>query len=496
MPPATERAPLLERTAPGLVEELKTYLVRHRVAVESMIRPGGPEAGLEAASRYAKAFDGLLCSLFKAAESTMIKAGTWQNVGLAAVGSYGRNELGYHSDLDVRLISASKPEKVRAVAEALLYPLWDAGLSIGHQVVMGSDMLDLAKHDLPTATTLLDWRVLTGDRTSSEKMLTRAFEGVFGIGNIKKFLDRLESKAHERSERFGGSVYLLEPDVKNGIGGLRDLDLAHWAARARWRVTDLSELVRIGVLLQREWQQIEAARSLLWRARNLLHLYAGRRSDRLSFDRQEQLAVDLGYGPGGAGVEAFMSDYYKNARIIAQARELVLARAAPPPKRRPRETPIGKGLKLTNDQVSFEDGAALEQEPALALRLYDEAVRRDLPVYAFARDLVARAVTSPTFCERLRQSEEAARLFVRLVTVIQRTKLRDGSVVKDLHDVGLLVAMIPEFAPVVGRVHHDVYHVYTVDVHSVAAVDRLRALVRGDLTQETPLACRLAAEIT
>ncbi len=99
-PPATERAVLLERTAPGLVEELKTYLVRHRVAVESMIRPGGPEAGLEAAARYAKAFDGLLCSLFKAAESTMVKAGTWQNVGLAAVGSYGRNELGYHSDLD------------------------------------------------------------------------------------------------------------------------------------------------------------------------------------------------------------------------------------------------------------------------------------------------------------------------------------------------------------------------------------------------------------
>ncbi len=171
---------------------------------------------MEAAARYAKAFDGLLCSLFKAAESTMIKAGTWQNVGLAAVGSYGRNELGYHSDLDVRLISASKPEKVRAVAEALLYPLWDAGLSIGHQVVMGGDLLDLAKTDLPTATTLLDWRVLTGDKTSSEKMLTRAFEGIFGIGNIKKFLDRLEIKAHERSERFGGSVYLLEPDVKNG----------------------------------------------------------------------------------------------------------------------------------------------------------------------------------------------------------------------------------------------------------------------------------------
>src|SRR6185436_816550 len=107
----------------------------------------------------------------------------------------------------------------------------------------------------------------------------------------------------------------------------------------------------------------------------------------------------------------------------------------------------------------------------------------------------ARSASLPSFCERLRASEEASRLFARLVTVVQRTKLRDGSVLKDLHDVGLLVAMIPEFAPVVGRVHHAVYHVYTVAVHSVAAVDRLRALCRGDLAAEHPLACRLAAEL-
>ncbi|HEY2405303.1 MAG TPA: [protein-PII] uridylyltransferase [Polyangiaceae bacterium] len=498
MSTATEPAstPLLERAAPGLVEELKAYITRHRRAIETTIREAGDEAGEFAGARYAKAYDGLLCSLFKATESAMGSTNVFQTVGLAAVGSYGRGALAFHSDLDVRLISSARTEKVRPVAEALLYPLWDAGLSIGHQVVSGSDMLDLAKNDLPTATSLLDWRVLVGDKNASEKMLTRAFDGVFGAGNIKKFLDRLESKAEERSERFGGSVYLLEPDVKNGIGGLRDIDLAHWAARARWRVSNLSELVRHGVLLPREWQQIEEALALLWRVRNLLHVHAGRRSDRLSFDRQETLAVDLGYGPGGAGVEAFMSDYYQKARVISRVRELVLSRAAPPPKRRPRETSIGRGLKLTNEQLSFEDPAQVEQEPALALRLYDEAVRRDLPVYPFARDLVARALTAPSFCDRLRASEEATRLFVRLVTVVQRTKLRDGSVLKDLHDIGLLVAMIPEFAPVVGRVHHDVYHVYTVDVHSVAAVDRLRALCRGELAGEHRLASRLAAEIS
>jgi [protein-PII] uridylyltransferase len=461
-----------------------------------MVRGAGPEAGLPAAVRYSKVIDGLLCALFRALETSMTVDGTWQEVGLAAVGSYGREELAFHSDLDVRLISPARVEKVRPVAEALLYPLWDAGLSMGHQVVTMNEVLELAQTDLPTATTLLDWRFVAGDAQVSNKLVERAAEGLFGIGNISRFLERLSKRVSERGERYAGSVYLLEPDVKNGIGGLRDLDVACWAVRARFRVKALKELVRLGVLLAREWQEIEEATLLLWRVRNLLHLYAGRRSDRLSFDRQEALAKDLGYGTGGAGVEQFMSVYYRNARVIARARELILQRSEPPPKRKPRERVIGNGLKLTNEQMSIVDPAALEAEPALALRVYDEAVRRDLPVYGFARDAIARALATPGFAERLRASDEASRLFVHLCTTVQLTKLRGGSVLQELHDVGLLVAMVPEFSPVVGRVHHDVYHTFTVDVHSVAVVDHLRALVRGELSAEHPLASRLAAEIS
>ncbi|HEY3500756.1 MAG TPA: [protein-PII] uridylyltransferase [Polyangiaceae bacterium] len=488
--------PSLGNRSPTLAGELKVYVARHRSAVEEMVRSAGPDAGRPAALRYSKVIDGLLSSLFNALESTLTNDGIWQAVGLAAVGSYGREELAFHSDLDVRLISSARPDKVRPIAEALLYPLWDAGLNIGHQVVTLGEVIDLAQTDLPTATTLLDWRVVVGERSLSDKLLNRVFEGLFGIGNITKFLERLSARVTERSERYGGSVYLLEPDVKNGIGGLRDLDVAHWAARARFRVSELRDLVRQGVLLAREWQQIEEASLLLWRVRNLLHLHAGRRSDRLSFDRQEALAKELGYGPGGAGVEKFMSEYYRNARVIARTRELIIQRAEPPPKRKPRERSIGQGLKLTNEQVSLEDPGALENDPALVLRVYDEAVRRELPVYGFARDAIARAVSSPSFCEKLRASEEAARLFVRLCTTVQRTRLRGGSVLAELHDVGLLTAMIPEFLPVVGRVHHDLYHTFTVDVHSVAVVDHLRSLIRGEQAAEHPLASRLAAEIS
>ncbi len=489
------QVPLLERVSPALLPELRRYIAMHRGEVESMIRTGGKEGGLPAGRRCAKAYDGLLSSLYHAVKAAMTRDQSWTPVSLAAVGSYGRGAVAFSSDLDVRLLCGEDQEAARPIAEALLYPLWDAGLSIGHQVVTPEQMIELAHQDLPTATTLLDWRVITGEIPETRQMLDRVFEGVFGMGAIREFIERLEQRAAERHERYGGSVYLLEPDVKNGPGGLRDLDVAHWVARARWRVSDLSDLVRIGVLVPREWQQIDASNNLLWRVRNLLHAYSGRRSDRLSFDRQEQLAVDLGYGSGGPAVERFMSDYYRHARMLTQARDMVVARAVPPPTRRPHASSLGRGLKLINGAVSLAHPGALDTEPAQALRLYDEAVKRGLSVYAFARDAVARAATLPSFCEKLRASDEAARLFARLVMTSQRTRFKNGSVLAELHDVGLLVAMVPEFAPVVGRVHHDVYHVYTVDAHTIAAVDRLRALARGELTAEYPLASRLAAEI-
>jgi [protein-PII] uridylyltransferase len=494
--PQAAASPLLARVSPDLSVELRGYLGRHRAEVEAMIRIGGPDAGLCASSRYARVCDGLLTSLFQAVHAAMQGEGSWRPLSLAAVGSYGRGAVSFNSDLDVRLLAEQDVEGARYAAEALLYPLWDIGLTIGHQVVTEDELLELARRDLPTATALLDWRVLGGGEESSRRLLSRAYDGLFSGGNIGEFLERLAARAAERHDRYGGSVYLLEPDVKNGPGGIRDLDVAHWAGRSRWRLRDLSDLVKIGVLVPREWEPVRAATEQLWRIRNLLHVHAGRRSDRLSFDRQEQLAEILGYGSGGHSVERFMSDYYRHARVIERARSMILSRALPPPTRRPHVTSIGRGLHIVGGAVSLAHPAALDGDPALALRLYAEAIRRDLPVYEFAKDSVMRATSRPEFCERLRSEPEAAKLFVKLLATAQRTRFKNGSVLGELHDAGLLVAMIPEFSPVVGRVHHDIYHVFTVDAHSIAAVDRLRALVRGELATEYPLASRLAAEIS
>jgi len=487
----TDNPPVnLTPSALTLGSEIKDYLKRHTENVGALIQSGTESAGHAASEQWMKVFDGLLTAMFGAARSKINDEGTFGTLALAAVGSYGRGGLGFRSDLDVRILCQNS-KKAAPLAEAILYPLWDAGLQVGHQVVTANETLSLARNDLATATTLLDWRHIAGSAEASAKLQLQAFDALFSPGEIRGFLELLEAQSIQRWNRFGDSVYLLEPDIKNGHGGTRDLDVVKWAAFSRWRVRSLKALVNIGVLLPRENEQLHEASAFLARVRNVLHFNSRRRTDRLGFEQQELVAAKLHYGTGGPACEQMMSDYYRHARVISGLHETLLRRAVPPPARK-RETGLNNGLMLSGDAVGLEDPHRLHAEPALGLRLYWEAVHRDLPVTLEARDAVMRATQSEEFCATLRKSEEAARMFRRLVRSARSVKFKRNSLLTELHDVGLLLAMIPEFLPVVGRVHHDIYHVYTVDVHSIAAVDRLRALARGELGREYPLASRLA----
>jgi [protein-PII] uridylyltransferase len=488
VPPRPERPP-----SPP-VDDLAALLAKGRAelarCLPTPLEPARPElGGLALGRRNAALLDEVLRALF----ARVAERFPGLSVEVAAVGSYGRGAVAWRSDLDVRLL-ARDVDAVAPLADALLYPLWDMGVAVGHQVVTVDELCASAGRDLPAATSLLDWRHVAGDAALGDALRARAAAGLFAHSELPRFMARLAEEVGQRHARFGGSVYLLEPDVKNGAGGLRDLDVALWAAKARYGVGRLEELLRVGGLLPREASEIRAARELLWRIRNLLHLHAGRRSDRLTFDEQESLAVLLGHGEGGDAVEHLMSDYYRAARTISRARETLLARATPVfGKRRPRGEDLGGGVHVFDGCVTLADRDALRADPALALRIVHAAATRGLPLFGHSRDAVLRATTDPTFCAELRARPEAARLFVELVAMRGETPFR-GSVLGELHDLGLLLAMIPEFGPVVGRVHHDVYHVYTVDVHSVAAVDRLKSLARGELAAEFPLASRVAAE--
>jgi [protein-PII] uridylyltransferase len=470
-------------------------------------RIGAGEDGIVLGRVNARFLDGVFRARFEAASRA---AGVpASGLALAAAGSFGRGAVALRSDADVVVVvnpRAVGGKEAAAFAESLLYPLWDATMAVGHQLLSAAEAIPLAQKDLATATALLDLRFLAGDEALLRDLVTRAHDGLFAEQELGGFIERLEAEAAARHERFGGSVYLLEPDVKSGAGGLRDLDGARWAARARYRVGEgeadarlgtWGELVRLGVLVAREAHEIAGAEELLWRVRNRLHARAARKADRLGFEEQEALAVAMGYGDDRArAAERLMQDYYLHARTVTRARESLLERLKPLRRRaKVVAADLGGGVHLFDGQVTIAGVAELQAEPALAMRAYAACLRQGAPLLPFARDAIARAAADPAWCERLRGAPEAAATFVELACTVPETRTRRGSMVGELHDVGLLLAMVPEFLPVTGRVHHDVYHVYTVDVHSVAAVDRLRQLARGELAQEFPLASRLAAEI-
>ena len=491
--------------APNLTATLKEYLVRYRGELDQRVRDG--DSALVVGRSYSRAIDGLLSAMLPCTQATLGPSGKWVECTLAAVGTYGRGILAPRSDLDVRIVVDRQATRAQETAEALLYPLWDAGCHVQHQVIDVEGALTLARDDLATATSLLDLRVVAGDRSRVEHLVERAFEGFF-TAELGEFVNRLREERASRHERFGGSLYLLEPDVKSGAGGLRDLDLARWAARARYHVKELDDLVRLGVLLPRELDELTEAQRFLWEVRGRLHVRADRRSDRLTFDAQEELGRSLGDAspndPDAVAAERFMQRYYGHARAIARLVDRVLDLCDPPRRNRSsaQEQILAPGVRTFDGHATLEHPAQLYNTPALAMRLYHAAMKRGLPVYPYARDAVARAVADPAWGELLRASPEAASLFCECLTAVADRTVpgldgpkAGGSILRELHDVGLLLSLVPEFDPVVGRVHHDTYHVYTVDVHSVAAVDRLRTLARGELASEQPLACRLAGDV-
>ncbi len=376
----------------------------------------------------------------------------------------------------------------------MLYPLWDLGVDIGHAVRSVEETVRLAREDIRTTTTLIDFRRIAGSGSILDDLERSAREQVLEP-HLVEFLDALEQDTANRHRRFGGSLYLLEPDVKQGRGGLRDLDVAEWAARARWGARNEQDYVRTGALLAREVRELDDAREMLWRVRNLLHLRAGRQQDRLTFGDQEDLAHELGFVDGVTlGVEQFMQAYYRHARIVALTAERMLDRARP--RRQGRAATFRKladGIFLADDVISLEEPNRLESDPALAFRFYRQALRHQKRPDHSVRDAIARTAPDKRWRLRLQDSEEATQLFLSELLNVDSAPFRTGSTIAELHEVGLVTAMIPEFDPLVGRVNHDLFHVYTADIHAVKALEHLQALTRGE-SNVSSLAARLAAE--
>ncbi|AKU90578.1 [protein-PII] uridylyltransferase [Vulgatibacter incomptus] len=421
------------------------------------------------------------------------EAGSPEGMALAAVGGFGRMELAPYSDVDLLLVHDGLPEPVvQQVAEPLFRILWDARLEVGASVRTPDECVEAAAADHTVRTALLDCRRLAGDPGTYARFEGRVLRDL-PPGQVDALVVAKTAELRRRRERFGGSVHLLEPNVKQSPGALRDLQAALWMARARFKAGGLSDLLSLGVMPQLEVERLKEARDFLWRVRNQLHYLAGRKEDHLTFHWQEQVATALGYRtkePEGLAVEQFMRDYYLAASAIRRLADELAERCAPASAApaAPTEWMAGPGLKVWKGKLTFDDPDALARDPSLFVRLFTTSEKLGVDIYGFARDRIRDEAariddairTDPAVCKALKEA---------------LAKLGTGEWLRQMHREGVLGALVPEFGRVTAKHQHDLYHVYTVDVHTVFAMQKLARLRAGELLDEEPELSLAAREI-
>lgn len=437
-------------------------------------------------SEVARLYSDRIESLLVGELSRALEAHPVPHASLLAMGGFGRRELAPYSDIDLLLVVPADADRkeTAALATALFTPLWDAGLEPGHALRTPEEALAGAAEDHTIATALVDARVIGGDSQAGQALLARFWERMHG-DRLEAFVQAKCDEMQERRKRHLGSIFLLEPNIKNGVGGLRDMACALWVARVRQRLQGLDGVAHFGLLPRRELVLVRAAYERLLRMRCALHLIAGRRDDRLTFARQEKLAVALGYVDEAdtLAVELLMRDYYLAAQTIEHATDAIIHRASEKwdENRAPKpSTPIDASLELFDGHVTFRPGARPSQRPALLVDLFAAAERQGAPVLPSARDLVAQAA------EKLGRDEAAWREAVQAFLDYLESPGANGEALRGLYETGVIGALVPAFARLRARVQHDVYHVYTVDAHTLFAVQKMLRLRAGLMAVDMP----------
>jgi [protein-PII] uridylyltransferase len=483
--PGDLRGPAAERSA-----RARDYLAAARAEVAAAHAAG--VGGRALCASYTAAVERLVRGLFEAARERHA-AGLAAPLALAATGGCGRAELCPYSDVDLLFLYAAPPDAtLAAITEEVLYPLWDARLDVGHAIRDTPGAVRLAREDLTVLTALLDARLVGGDAAPLEELRRETWSALF-TPDANDFVARLEAEVAARRERFGETPYLLEPNLKSGDGALRDLAVGLWAAKARFRVAGFEELVRRGEITARRADALAGARDFLLGLRTALHLHAGRREDRLGFEAQEALAPRLvpdarpadGRGDRAvAAVEELMRRVYLTMATVRREVDRLLERAVVPPQRAPVVRRLDASFTLFGGRLSTAGASVFRERPAEMIRLFQVALDRGCGIYGHTRDLIADLVAeAPGEGQAARRAlagdPEAGRRFLELL--IDPRDRATPSALERMHQLGVLGELMPEFGALTGRAQHDVYHVFTVDQHSLYAVACLKALARGDV---------------
>jgi [protein-PII] uridylyltransferase len=458
-------------------------------------RHAAGDSGRDVNKAHSDLIDGLVRRLFELSEAQYFGDGreAASEFCVVAVGGYARREMSIHSDVDLLCLYRDHVTPyVKSVAERLQTWLWDAQVTLGGSVRTLDDTIKLARGDATVATSLLAPRFLAGSGMLFHQF-TRMVQDRL-LDRPEAFIKGLIETTSARHTRYGDSLYLLQPNVKEGAGGLRDYHAAWWAMQAALPgARSRSDFLHQGLLTHQEMSGISAALEFVWRVRNEMHLFVGRKHDQMSFDLQEHIADAFGYEPEGAEglpVEGLMRDYYRHARNVLNSSSLVmeqcLARVAKGRRRRVRD--VEDGLRIFDGQLEIPHALQLRRDPLLLLRVFAVAQRHDVPLTRKARRLVR---------ENLDLIDDAYRrnpAAVAILFEILRAERRVARTLMAMNEVGLLGRFLPEWEHIVNRWQHVMYHTYTVDVHSIFLVEEVRRLWKGDFEKELPSLTQLVRD--
>ncbi len=474
-----------ESARPGLPDrEFRDYLKSFLSGTLASVREGQRGAlggGARGCGAYSRAMDAVLSAIHERARKRFLASAP--NVGYrmsaVAVGGYGREELCPRSDVDLLFLHPYKVDRyVEAMTESILYPLWDLGLEVGHSVRNVKETVRMAAADDSVRTALMDFRFVAGDEAFFRDA-SREIEKFLFYADADRFIDRKLEEMRSRRAKFGETVYVLEPNVKEGKGGLRDLHTAVWAARIKYKCRTLAELRTKGVIGGKTEQGFHHVRDYLLRVRNELHFLAEKKADVLTFEVQEPLAGIFGYRTRGRdlAVERFMRSYYMHAGTAVQLAEELLeevGRFLPDGSPKPffsfRKKTMGGGAVLYLGKLNPSPGVSFQKEPLKILEFFRTLQRTRSVMSAAAKKSIQRAL--PAIGAAFRSDPAAAKLFLAILG--DPSRLRET--LSAMHECRFLGRYIPEFAALSFKVQRDVYHVYTVDIHLIIAASVLADL--------------------
>ncbi|MEO5372931.1 MAG: [protein-PII] uridylyltransferase [Alphaproteobacteria bacterium] len=419
-------------------------------------------------------------------------------LGIVAVGGYGRGELAPFSDLDLLFLLPYKATPYsEQVVEYILYMLWDLSLKVGHSTRTVDECIRQARLDGTIRTALLEARWLWGDQ---EMYLTlkKRYRAEVVKGTGIEFVERKLAERDSRHDRLGDARYVLEPNIKDGKGGLRDLHTLFWIVRYLYGVSEIPELVSLGVLTPEAANRFVTVRRFLWTVRCHLHYLTGRPEDRLTFDVQQQIGQRMGYvdTSHARGVERFMRRYYLVAKDVGDLTRILCAVLEEQHKRKPRLSFSVLSFRKRNVDGFVVEGGRLavpsadtfDRKPMQILRLFHASHVHGIDIHPNTLQRVAQSLRQ---LGRLRDSPEANRLFLEILT----SRKNPVATLRLMNESGVFGRFIPDFGRVVAQMQYDMYHVYTTDEHTLRAIGVLHDLESGALTQEAPLTSQLIHQI-